>query len=316
MARARVGCFLPTFGEGLGDGRTSILRAAQEAESLGFSHIWAADHISWNTGILSPIEVLSFAAAVTSKVRLGTGVYLLPLRHPVVAAKAFSSLDVLSGGRLIVGVGLGGEPPDDYEAVGLSPKNRGRRADEYLPLLQKLMAGSSLAAAGEYATFQNARIAPPAKQPTVPIWIGGRSEASLERAVRVGQGWFPIWVSPRRIAQAREWLSARGISEFAVGLNLFAVLADSREAAREVVARHMENAYRIPFEKFEPYVGYGPPDSVLEFVSSYVEAGVSDVVFNLIGPAPLEQLHWISEALAPKLTLSSEAGPGGQKERV
>jgi probable F420-dependent oxidoreductase len=177
---------------------------AVRAEELGYDSIWAGDHLSYRNPILDIVVALSTFAAVTERITLGAGVVLLPLRHPSVVAKEFASLDYVSGGRVILGVGVGGEGAGDFEAVGVPIRERGARADEAMGALRALFAEAPASFAGRYFAFEGISIEPrPAQAGGPPLWVGGRSEAALRRAAVLGDGWIPIWVSAETFARSR-----------------------------------------------------------------------------------------------------------------
>lgn len=295
------GVFLPTFSASAPIDVVALRRMAVTAEVRGLDHIFVGDHLIWNSGILSPLVTLAHLSAVTERIRLGPGVYLLPLRPPVITAKDVATLDVISGGRLIMGVGAGGENADEYRAAGVEPGNRGARMDEGVAALRALLDGEQAEGTGRFVNVPAVTLEPRPER-RVPIWIGGRADAVVDRAARLGDGWFPVWVSPERYAAARQRIfDQRPAGEaFDLALNIFVSIAETRAEARATVATHMQNAYALPFEKFERYVAYGTPDDVRGTVQPYLEAGVTDVVFNLTGPRPEEQLDLLTrEVLEP-----------------
>ncbi len=179
---------------------------AQTAEDLGYDSIWAGDHISYRNPILDVVVALSTFAAATKRITVGAGVVLLPLRHPSVVAKEFSSLDYVSGGRVILGVGVGGEGEKDFEAVGVPVRERGARTNEAMRALRALFSGGGTFS-GRFFSFEDIEIEPGPVQPGgPPLWVGGRSEAAIERAATLGDGWIPLWVSPERFAAGSEQL--------------------------------------------------------------------------------------------------------------
>jgi alkanesulfonate monooxygenase SsuD/methylene tetrahydromethanopterin reductase-like flavin-dependent oxidoreductase (luciferase family) len=200
-------------------------------------------------------------------------------------ARQLATLAQLAPGRLTLGVGIGGEDPHEIEICGVEPKTRGRRMDECLQVLRSLGDGTPVTFNGEFFSLQDAVIVP-APSPRVPLIVGGRSDAAVRRAARLGDGWLGIWVSPRRFATVRDQISqqateaGRDARGFEHALNVWCGFAASREAARVPLAARMQAFYQMPFEPFERYSPYGTPEHVAEFLSPYIEAGCS--AFNVI----------------------------------
>ncbi len=177
----------------------ALVRIAQAAETAGFDSLWAGEHhvlaessprIPTATRLLNPVVALTFVAAHTRTVHLGTGVLLLPQHQPLILAKELASLDVLSGGRLIVGIGVGWAEAE-YEALGVPYRERGARADEYLAAMRAIWSEETPAYHGRYVSFQGVQAYPhPVQQPTPPIVIGGRAPAVLRRTVEQANGWY------------------------------------------------------------------------------------------------------------------------------
>src|SRR5437867_4738994 len=188
------------FGVSLGLQSPESLRAlATRAEALGYDSIWSGDHIAFHNPTLESLTTLSHLAAVTRRVRLGTAVYLLALRHPTVAAKTVATLDVLSGGRVVFGVGVGGEFPKEFEAAGVPHRERGRGVDEGIEVCRLLWTKSPADFEGRFVRFTDVALEPKPVQPGgPPIWIGGRSDHALRRAARLGDGWVSYVITPER----------------------------------------------------------------------------------------------------------------------
>jgi probable F420-dependent oxidoreductase len=192
----------------------------REAEERGFSTIWVGEHVVLfeeyasaypyaddgkipappGTGLLEPLATLTYLAAHTRTVRLGTAMVLLPQRNPVYTAKEVATLDWLSGGRVDLGVGVGWLE-EEFRAVNVSWPHRGRRTDEYLEVLHTLWTDDTSAYSGEFYTLPPCQMFPKPVQPSVPIHIGGESDAALSRAARVGQGWHTFNRSPEQLAE-------------------------------------------------------------------------------------------------------------------
>ncbi|MEV6515974.1 TIGR03619 family F420-dependent LLM class oxidoreductase [Micromonospora chalcea] len=303
VVMVNVGCFLPTYSASGPIEPASVLDMARDVEELGLDHVWVGDHYLWNVGMLSPLPALAAVAAVTRRVRLGTGVYLLNLRHPALTAKDVATVDVLSGGRLVLGAGIGGDNPEEYRALGVDPGQRARRFEETAAAVRGLLAGSGQPYQGRLVDLPAFTMEPLPVQQPVPLWLGGRASAVVERAARGAEGWFPVWVSAGRFRAAADTVGTiRGdLSGFAFALNLFTTIADTREAARDAVSTHLATAYGLPFDSFERYSAYGTADDIREYLAPYVEAGMTDVVFNIAGPDPRGQLRRLAAEVVPAL---------------
>jgi probable F420-dependent oxidoreductase len=267
---------------------------AKRAEAAGYDSIWAGDHISYRNPILDVTVALSTFAAVTERIVIGAAIVLLPLRHPSLVAKAFSSLDFVSGGRVVLGVGVGGEGPKDFEAVGVPVSERGARTDEAMRALRELFGGGPASFAGRFFAFEGVEIAPgPAQPGGPPLWVGGRSEAAVRRAGRLGDGWIPIWVSAERfersLAVVRRHAEEAGRDPEAIvpAVVLPAHVDDAGERARREILAHLSLRYAGRFEPHvvDRYCVAGTPAECAARVHEYVAAGARHVVFNPSGPA-------------------------------
>jgi len=179
---------------------------AQTAEDLGFSHILAYDHVlganpasrpNWQAPYShldmfhEPLVLFGYLAGVTKTIELCTGIVILPQRQTVLVAKQAAAVDVLSGGRLRFGVGIGWNPVE-YEALGEDFKNRGRRCAEQVEVLRLLWTNPTVTFAGRWHTITDAGINPLPVQRPIPVWFGGSDERALQRLARLGDGWFPL----------------------------------------------------------------------------------------------------------------------------
>ena len=157
--------------------------------------------------IADPLTWLAFAAAVTDRIKLGTGVIVLPQRNPVVLAKQAASLDVLSGGRLLLGVGVGWLA-EEFAAVGVPFTDRGRRHDDYVEAMRALWRDTKASAHNTYTNFDNAISLPQPSSRAVPIVIGGRSNRSARRAAEIGDGYFPSITEPEQLSPLLDIMNA------------------------------------------------------------------------------------------------------------
>jgi probable F420-dependent oxidoreductase len=183
-----------------------IHATARMAEDLGFDSVWIPDHIIVPSAVeerygpvyYDAIAVLAYLAGVTSRVWLGTTVLVLPYRNPVVLAKQIASIDQLSDGRLIFGVGVGWAEAE-FQVLNVPFAERGRRTDEALRLMQTLWTQEAPAFNGTYQAFSDILFHPRPRQSPVPIWIGGNSRAAMRRTVEFASGWHPIDTAPARL---------------------------------------------------------------------------------------------------------------------
>ncbi len=264
---------------------------AQAAEELGYDSIWAGDHISYRNPIIDIVVALSTFAAVTERITIGAGIVLLPLRHPSVVAKEFASLDHVSGGRVILGVGVGGESAKDFEAVGVDPRERGARTDEAMRALRELFRGRA-SFSGRFFAFEDVEIEPgPAQPGGPPLWVGGRSPAAIRRAASLGDGWIPIWVSPARFA--------RGLEELP-GHVARAVTVPAHVGSKQKLYEHLRQRYAGDFTEHvvDRYCVAGTPEECAGRVREYVDAGAQHIVFNIAEPEDAERLAEVAFAAA------------------
>ncbi|MEV0619359.1 LLM class flavin-dependent oxidoreductase [Nonomuraea sp. NPDC050404] len=274
-----VGIVLPSSGAG-DSGRYGVVAAAGLAEELAFDSIWASDHLAFHTGMLEPVTVLAAAAAVTERVGLGTGVLLAALRNPAWTAKQLASLQVLSGDRILLGIGVGGENPAEWAAAGVPVWQRGLRTDALLGALPALLGGRPARLPAPWEAEVPA-LAPTGAMP--PVWIGGRSAAAIERAARHGDGWLGLWFDPDRFAVRRDALHARagalGRPEPQAGVIVF-VHVDDRdpEHARAEAARFLDVQYGGAAAGARRHLVAGTSAEVAKALAAFTSAGADLLV--------------------------------------
>ncbi|MDP6977259.1 MAG: LLM class flavin-dependent oxidoreductase [Myxococcota bacterium] len=264
------------------------LAFAREILDAGIDHVFVADHVSFHVG--AGMDGLINAASLTAldpALRVCVGVYLLALRNPVTVARQLATLSETSPGQLIFGVGIGGEDRNEIAMCGIDPRTRGRRTDECLEVLNKLLLGEPVDHDGEFYRFERGWIEP-RPEPRIPIVVGGRSAAAVERAGRHGDGWLGTWISPKRFEGVVEQLAPRFSADRPPlhGLQVWVGFDDDRERARDRLARGMEDFYKTPFAAFEKYSPYGRPEDVAAFLRPYRDAGCR--LFNIMPLAASE----------------------------
>jgi probable F420-dependent oxidoreductase len=210
----------------IGSDPVGVRDYAQAVEGMGYTHILAYDHVlgaaadgrppmayTDKTMFHEPFVLFGYLAGITKTVELATGILILPQRQTALVAKQAIEIDVLTGGRLRLGVGIGWNPVE-YEALGENFKNRGRRIEEQVEVIRKLTSEPLVDYRGRYHTIDRAGLNPlPSRRP-IPIWFGGSAEAAIQRIARIADGWMPNRKPPEGwaavVAQVREWVREGG----------------------------------------------------------------------------------------------------------
>lgn len=279
----------------------ALFRYLEAVEAAGLDYVCCGDHVSFWVGFGQDGLLTATAyAAATRELPVALGIYLLVLRHPVLVARQISTFESMFPGRLIFGVGIGGEDRREIEICGVDPSSRGRRMDESLRALRDLLGGKPTTFRGRFYSFEDALILPAPRKPP-PILVGGRSEAAVRRAALLGDGWLPIWVSARRFSEARSQIeelaeeAGRDPGALRHGIQVWCSVDSTRESARARLATAMEGLYRIPFERFEKWSPYGSAEEVAEFLLPYVEAGCTYFHLTLQAPSAEAQVEAAAE---------------------
>lgn len=307
-----VGLVLPAF-----DTPERIYAAARTAEAHQFHSVWAPDATLPGYPWLDSLTVLGGVVALTTRVQVGTSILVLARRNPVLLAHRLATLDYLSGGRFILGVGVADPAlrPNEYAVAGVPVERRGRITDEYLGLFQRLFTESGVTHAGPYFKGQDLTVEPkPVRPGGIPFWIGGRADASLRRAAAVGTCWIPALITPddfrQQWAQVRAYTQAAGRSPDTMrgAIHIFASIGPSYEAAASVLAPGIEAIFHAPFVQFAPLCLVGTPDHWVEQIGRYAEAGVRHVNVLLYTQDLIGDVQQIGDAVIPRLQHMARAG--------
>ena len=298
----RYGFYLPTRGPSANP--DDLARMVGEAEAAGFHSVMIADHIVFPTEVrskypytvdgafpgvgdaLEQLTLMAFIAARTERLRLVSSVMVLPHRNPVVTAKMLATIDVLSKGRVTVGVGVGWMR-EEFEALGAPDfERRGAVSNEYLEIFKTLWTEEVASYDGDFYRFANLRCEPhPVQRPHPPIWIGGHSRAALKRTARYGDGWHPVGANAavplppdelaRSLGDLRQLMAAEGRDFEALDLSFKAPVYDAVQT--------MPDGRRQPFS--------GGSGEIVEDIHAYADLGVGELIFDFRAPDMDESLQ-------------------------
>lgn len=279
------------FGISLPKGQEDAAFAA-EAEELGFDYVSCGEHLAFHGPTTNAFINLAAAAATTTRIELLSSVTIVPLYPPALLAKLVAALDYLSKGRFNLGVGVGGEFPAEFAAVGVPLTERGARTDESLEIVHRLLTENNVRFAGRFHRIDSLTINPkPVRSPRPPIWIAGRSQAAMRRAARFGDAWFPYLYDPRRYASSVDSVRRFAAEEGRVwqGTNAyfaFVTAYPDERRARATITEGVGRAYRQDFSSMsDKYLIAGSPDTCRRRIEDYIEAGATTIVLRLMAPA-------------------------------
>lgn len=285
--------------------KARIVDAARLAEASGFDSVYIGDHLLHPNPLMEAIVTLSMVAAVTERVTLGTCVMLMALREPLWLAKQLGTLDHFAPGRLRIGIGVGGAYPGEFDVLDVPLKARGRRTEEVVTQIRDIFAGK-LPEMKDGGVPVGLR---PVPKNAVPFLFGGRDEAALKRAARIGDGWIGYLLSPRGFAEQRAFLvdqRAGNPAPFSCGM-LFHVQPDARiEGAHQRALdgwRRVTNQMSRTFPNPEELFIAGPPDAIVEQLRRFRDAGCTEMVLVPAdqGAAYPEQARIIAKEVLPKI---------------
>lgn len=282
----------------------TLFSLAEAADSSPLEHLWVSDHIVWWHPMYESLTLLAALAARTRRIGLGTAVLLLALRDPVIVAKSLSTIDRLSRQRLTVGVGIGGEFPPEWEAVGVDRRTRAARTDEMITVLRGLWEKSPFGYEGRHISIPEIDLQPkPGRR--LPVWIGGRSPGSIRRAARLGDGWMGIFLTPGRTAEAVSDLrrlaevGGRDPESLTAGMYVWTCIADTTSKAREIASSLLPAFYNVAYERLEKYAVVGSPQECAARFAEYAHAGTENFAVAPIGIPSPEFIAALTEEVMP-----------------
>jgi probable F420-dependent oxidoreductase len=297
VANTGFGVMLPSF-DPFRQGPPPLAAGAALVEELGFDSGWVGDHLNFYPPVIDALTAVAAAASRTERLVLGTGVLLLPLRNPVWTAKQIASIDALAPDRFIFGVGVGGENPAEWEAVGVPVAERGARLDESLEIVGALLRGEPVDHPGPLLPVRSPVLEPvPANPP--PLVVGGRSQAALRRAARVAEGWLGVWMSAKRLAETRaqlhDYCAAYGRPPCTVLQMVFVHVTDDLAAGQAEALAFARGQYGPAAEKLGRWTLVGDGERVAAGLAELREAGAEGFVVMPAARDILAQYHRLAK---------------------
>ncbi len=303
------------FGAGIALGVSETARQARWMEELGYEYFSSGEHFMRGDPpgpTHASLPILAVAAGATDNLRVLSSIILTPFYHPLMLARTTATLDAASGGRLTLGVGVGGEFPVEFEAAGLKVNQRGRRTDECLKVVRQLWTGDRVSFSGQHFQMTDAMINPPPTQkPNPPIWVSGRRDAAMIRAATYGDGWMPYFYDPARYRDSVEKikryaaLADRDISGFQWAHFPYISIYPTEQEAAEVAAEQLGGRYLYGGEFLNivrKYCLLGTVESCAEQLQEYIDAGARHIVFSISCPREDRERHLeiIAKELIPR----------------
>lgn len=298
MARVQVGFTAQERHFARGVEPMRALADALDREGVDFTSV--LDHLSFRdgTGFDAVVNATALAMAHPTLPIL-TSVLVLPVRNPVVVARQVATMSLLAPGRLTLGVGIGGDDRREIATAGIDPRTRGKRMDESLAIVQRLLAGERLTWRSDFYDLDDICVKPAPATP-VPVLVGGRSDAALRRTARMGRGWLGFACSPERFGQAVKLIDAeaerigRSEIDFDHGLVVWCGYGTGDDA-RDRLRDEIEAIYKLPFSKFARYCPWGTPADVAEQLAEYVPAGCGRFSIIAVGSDPGHETEAVAE---------------------
>ena len=285
------------FGAGLTSGAGETGSQARLMEELGYEYLSAGEHFMRGNPpgpTHAALPLLGVAAGATERIRLLSSIILTPFYHPLMLAKFASTLDIASGGRLTLGVGVGGEFPVEFEAAGLNVRQRGSRTNECLEVVRRIWTQDRVSFEGRHFQLEEAALnPPPVQQPHPPIWVAGRRDAAMRRAARYGDGWLPYFYNPQRYQDSVEKITGlvaeegRDISRFQWGFFPYISIYPTVEEAARVAAEALGGRYLYGGDFLEIVRNYcllGPVESCIARLQEFIAAGARHIIFSISCP--------------------------------
>jgi probable F420-dependent oxidoreductase len=281
-----------------------VIEMARKAEEIGLHSLWVNDRVTYDN--LEPLTVLSAASAVTRKIKIGTSILLAALRHPVLLAKTAASIDFLSGGRLILGLGVGGSA-SEFDAVEVPFKGRGGRVAEQIQLMRRLWEGNPVTHEGRYFRLRNLNLGPKTIQdPCPPVWLGGAAEAALKRVGLIADGYICGTGSLKRFEAVWEkicgYAGDAGRNPGSIEKAGISYIAIDQNKSRAVAAceAYLKRYYGKVTIDVDDHTVFGPPAECVEKIARLFNKGLGTLILRVVKPE-LRQLDLLGAEVLPQL---------------
>jgi alkanesulfonate monooxygenase SsuD/methylene tetrahydromethanopterin reductase-like flavin-dependent oxidoreductase (luciferase family) len=292
------------------------LDAFRRVEELGYDGLFTGEHLLFHRPVWDAVSMCTAMACATERILIGPAATIAPLRHPTLLAKEFAGVDRISGGRLVLVLGVGGDNPQEFEAAGVPLERRGRRTSETIEILRRYFSGERFSYEGEIFRLVQVRLDPPPARPGgPPLWVAGRAELTQRRAALLGDGFLPYMVTPGRCGRmfdsVRSFASAAGRelpAAYAWGAYVYVSLGDDGEEARRRGDEHLAVRYdepRFTGDLAGKYVIAGGAEACTEGLRRFAEIGCTHLVLSVVqreGEQPEEALEAFAQSVLPAIT--------------
>ena len=319
--RIKVGLHVPAASAGQLPSGAEYIEFFKQAEALGYDSLWTEDRVFHDANFLEPLTLLSWAAASTECIQLGTAVLLLTLRNAPALARQVSTMDYLSGGRLNLGISIGGRP-NEYPGLGLKESERVAYLRESITVLKQLLNGEPVTYDGRFYKLDEATVRPGAtRSGGVPLYMGGRVDAALRRAAELTDGWIGGPFSPPEAyrealdtvhAHARSF--GRDATTLEAGKLVYVCVDDDKERALATLKPFIADYYGPRIDIAEHGV-YGPPDEVAAQLKAFAYAGVTTFMLG-VPTLDIAHIERIAKEVVPKLQGKLGFDSGRQKQKA
>jgi alkanesulfonate monooxygenase SsuD/methylene tetrahydromethanopterin reductase-like flavin-dependent oxidoreductase (luciferase family) len=291
------------------------LEGFRRVEELGFDGLFSGEHLLFHRPVWDAVSMCTAMACATERIAIGPAATIAPLRHPTLLAKEFTGVDRISGGRLILTLGVGGDNPKEFEAAGVPLERRGRRTQETLEILRHYFAGEPFSYDGEIFQLSDVSLDPlPVRGAATPIWVAGRREPTRRRAALLADGFLPYMVTPesfagmcRSVREHAEAGSRELPDSYAFAAYVYVSLNGNADAARRRADEHLAWRYsepRFTGDLAGKYAVAGDAKDCLAGLQRFAAAGATHLVLSVVrreDEPPLQALEAVAEEVMPHL---------------